>query len=1451
MVLSIIFLCCKGDRRKNNIVANTIRNPVRILNIIAFLFLICGVTFEIIRSLNGNRLEKMPHTNQERLQRWSNQKEREARLESLYDDWWYAAPPKREFGYVCQIPSLHPEDRVPGSDAHPKIPVQFNDGNWCPSGWDGPITKKGPYCYKAFSSRVTHFSAQKKCASLNVRKIWRETGLARNRRRLKQKLLSMRGRLVQIESDLENKQVHYTCGGRQSCWIGLRSTVKKWMWTDRETSSEFEMFTNTEDARELFAAFISKGPEEDGAMTEELAELLFYEKQETDDQEDIAEEGWEEGVDTMREEDQESKERLAQLITNRTQEIVKKAKKDAKDRREKVKKIIQEVQSNHQEIVSMTQEQIRVQTERMVNRTQENLMDAHEKIVQTVERARKKREKNKQLAQENIAKMQEKLSELRAHLKAQIEAAKEKQTDPAPSETSDGETEPPEIIPGDTEYVDEPEEKETEAPPDYSWYGEGAATAEFSNKWHDALGDHLFPAVCEYLPTDGVCARLPINLYTVPKIFKKTNHCYARLNTPMTYYTARSTCESISSDGHLVHIEDDDENNFVWHICGRGIQPCWIGLHEYPQSEEWNLDGKVTEEDNGYRNWDEGQPDNYNGVDEDAAFIGFSWSWFERQHYDDWWWKSAPQQQYPFVCEIDQAVCGSDWAGPYRVEEGSRCYKFVDEPRAQGDADLHCRKLGGYLTFITSELENYIVSEMCGGSHRLQPCWIGIYYLETGYKSFGDVKLTDESYTKWWNGVGSSDVTETGVMMGWVNTAELPLPTWFDVRGNWHFPFICELEKPDTGCPKYWNEWNHSCYKKYDVRKKYYDALKMCKEDQQDSYVVNIETPEENRLVSHMCGGRTPCWIGLQEDEEYWGKWYWYKAEGGPKRPLATYINWAENEPNNWNNGDEKFAFIGWYKWYFDDKMYEKEGRRRQLEAYGSKKFLGRKTTVQKRRQLDDNPETPQRRKLINVRQYDDGTQYDSFWYGVQEWLHFPFICEMPKVSRCPKDYTVANGSCYLAVLKLKLPFWEAQDYCISKNGYLVTIESEEENKYIRKLCGDGRFPCWIGIEMTVEDAGKRKWKKIGLVASDSDSLIDLDTDFTKFAGEFYKNKESYDVPTSVILGYNYRYFETGQHKFRKKWSNPRDEANAPPQDLFPHWYDVPAYYYAQNKLIFVISNVMVSFFIIFKLPRSFTPLQLFYITYVELLLLLLIIPMMAAPTLNFFHVSFWQTKYSEGIPHIVLSYLQFIIMLSILRRTRKLYKLSKRMDLSNEDDSDPSKESRRPSTPEKPSEDKPENMWPGKGLQQQSIFTNTIGVIGKPVKGMDAHGHGTLTEGATLPPTHVRAPTPSTQPPLFPEIDEPEIPMYPEVDEPITAPPLPEMEEEVPELAQPVYRRSIVLENEDEDIPLEGPPVYIAHRSMSDVPDCPSIPELPATAPALNVNDEQPSKLPNSWNDL
>lgn len=62
---------------------------------------------------------------------------------------------------------------------------------------------------------------------------------------------------------------------------------------------------------------------------------------------------------------------------------------------------------------------------------------------------------------------------------------------------------------------------------------------------------------------------------------------------------------------------------------------------------------------------------------------------------------------------------------------------------------------------------------------------------------------------------------------------------------------------------------------------------------------------------------------------------------------------------------------------------------------------------------------------------------------------------------RCPPNWTYFNGSCYV-VGHNAVSQYDAQSYCSSLGGHLVTIGTEEEQEFLHSQYNEGTY--WIGL---------------------------------------------------------------------------------------------------------------------------------------------------------------------------------------------------------------------------------------------------------------------------------------------------------------------------------------------------------------------------------------------------
>ncbi|XP_071820943.1 C-type lectin 1-like isoform X2 [Apostichopus japonicus] len=92
----------------------------------------------------------------------------------------------------------------------------------------------------------------------------------------------------------------------------------------------------------------------------------------------------------------------------------------------------------------------------------------------------------------------------------------------------------------------------------------------------------------------------------------KNQSMYWISNYTTTWSAAVDRCHQLYDNGHLVHIDNEEENNEVKAIrlqANIGHEYIWIGIHDSENEGEWKYeDGNPLT----YKNWNKGEPDGYN-----------------------------------------------------------------------------------------------------------------------------------------------------------------------------------------------------------------------------------------------------------------------------------------------------------------------------------------------------------------------------------------------------------------------------------------------------------------------------------------------------------------------------------------------------------------------------------------------------------------------------------------------------------------------------------------------------------------------------------------------------------------------------------------------------------------------------------------------------------------------
>ncbi len=117
-------------------------------------------------------------------------------------------------------------------------------------------------------------------------------------------------------------------------------------------------------------------------------------------------------------------------------------------------------------------------------------------------------------------------------------------------------------------------------------------------------------------------------------------HWYKAFYTPMTWHDAQAQCESLG--GHLIYIDDEEENDFASLFLTFEVGIFWIGATDEQHEGRWRwADGSEV----AAAFWVAGEPNNYDGA-ENAAAGG---------HIDGVYrWNDLPADElHVFICEWD------------------------------------------------------------------------------------------------------------------------------------------------------------------------------------------------------------------------------------------------------------------------------------------------------------------------------------------------------------------------------------------------------------------------------------------------------------------------------------------------------------------------------------------------------------------------------------------------------------------------------------------------------------------------------------------------------------------------------------------------------------------------------------------------------------------------------
>ncbi|CAE8604954.1 unnamed protein product, partial [Polarella glacialis] len=602
--------------------------------------------------------------------------------------------------------------------------------------------------------------------------------------------------------------------------------------------------------------------------------------------------------------------------------------------------------------------------------------------------------------------------------------------------------------------------------------GVGSTLASWADgKWYDGPKSLNLPVtICKsplWCPPSEGCAGHEGTCHSAWKPF--SGYCYRLIDKSSEFDLAVERCKE-HHNSSLVSLTSMAENAFVRQLCGNRF--CWLGLRESHDSEVWEwLDGSDASYGS-YANWQQGEPNNFGGSDENVALMHFNMKEYKAESSSPDSWESGTWYDVPSIFNLPYVVCEQDLQQQQQQEQqqqqqqnlesrgfesctagwrsfGESCYQMLDSASNYADAEQRCKELSSHLVTIGAAAEQRFVKDLCGE----QMCWLGLRE-HSGTELWYWIDETPLAYENWqagepnnygeidenrvvmnmnihalaadmraWKGVDKKRPPKKSLALPGTHNAPWADGKWYDAPSYFNLPVtICKTPSPcfmSRGCtetmPKCeygWLEFQSSCYKLIDRGSEFKQAVQRC-EEQDGGSLVSIESQEENAFVQQLCGNRF-CWLGLREnhDSEVW-EWL-----DGSDASFGNYANWQQGEPNNAGGRDENVAVM-----HFNMKEFKAE------------EFLNKNWAT-------------------------------GAWYDIPKSFNMPkAICQHLSATRvppgCADKWTPFGDSCYRR-LDWHSDAPAAEQRCQGLFSHLVTIGSAAEQAFVKGLCGE--HICWLGL---------------------------------------------------------------------------------------------------------------------------------------------------------------------------------------------------------------------------------------------------------------------------------------------------------------------------------------------------------------------------------------------------
>ncbi|XP_066135196.1 macrophage mannose receptor 1 [Saccopteryx bilineata] len=513
----------------------------------------------------------------------------------------------------------------------------------------------------------------------------------------------------------------------------------------------------------------------------------------------------------------------------------------------------------------------------------------------------------------------------------------------------------------------------------------------------------------------------------------KTSLCFKLftkgIHEKKTWFESRDFCKALGGD--LASINNKEEQQTIWRLItstGNYHELFWLGLTYGSPSEgfTWSDGSPVS-----YENWAFGEPNNYGNTEFCGELKGdpsMSWNDINCEQLKNWICQirkgQTPNPEPTPAAEDNPPVTDDGW-----VIFKDYQYYISKEKETMDNARKYCKDHYGDLVTIEKESERKFLWKYVNKNDAQPAYFIGL--LISLDKKFVWMDGRKVQYVAWASGEPNFANDDENCAVMYSNSG-----FWNDINCGYPNPFICQRHNSSInttatptvppapgGCKEGWSFYNNKCLKIFgfveEERKTWHNAREACKN--LNGNLVSISNEKEQAFLTYRMKDSTfNAWIGLN-DRNAEHTFLWTDGAG------VHYTNWGKGYPG---------------------------GRRSSLSYEDADCVV-----------------------LIGGKSKEAGKWMDDICDNKRG-----YICSVrpdPKVphspATVPTDGFIRHGNSSYSLMKLKLSWYDAKNYCTLHDSSVASILDPYDNAFAVMQIQTSNEPVWIGLNSNLTN-GEYVW---------------------------------------------------------------------------------------------------------------------------------------------------------------------------------------------------------------------------------------------------------------------------------------------------------------------------------------------------------------------------------------